>query len=182
VEVLGDPVMPIVGAGTLALVFAAAAAGKLRAREEFVGVVGNYRLLPGPAVRPVALALPLAEVAVALGLVVPATRRVAAVGAIALLVLFGLAVAVNLLRGRRYIDCGCFRFSMRQPLGWGLVGRNAGLILLGLVPALAGEAARPVTWLDLVTAGAAIGSLFALSVAAGHVAGGPPVAAEAAAL
>lgn len=136
----------------LAVVLATAAISKLRALDEFTGVVHNYRLLPEPLVRPVALALPPLELVVALGLLLEPTRSLAAAAAVALLFGFALAMAINLLRGRVDIDCGCFAASLKQRIGWGLVGRNGVLIVLALL-ALPNELpARAWGWLDLVTA------------------------------
>ena len=60
--------------------------------------------------------------------------------AAALLLLFAVAMAINIRRGRRHIDCGCFQSTLKQTLSWTLVARNLGLaaMLLGtLVPASA---------------------------------------------
>jgi hypothetical protein len=51
-------------------------------------------------------------------------------GAAALLLLFALAMGINLRRGRRHIDCGCFQSALEQTLSWTLVMRNAVLALL----------------------------------------------------
>ena len=52
-------------------------------------------------------------------------------------------VAVNLLRGRQVLDCGCGGLSGRQPISWWLVARNAVLTaaLLVLLPQAGGFAA-----------------------------------------
>ncbi len=148
----------------LAAVLAMAALAKLRALDEFVGVVHNYRVLPEPLVRLVAYALPALEAAIALALLLEPTRRAGAVAAAALLVIFALAMAVNLARGRVEIDCGCFAATLRQRISWALVGRN--VVLIGLaaltMPAIV---ARPLTWLDAVTVGAASISAVLLYVA-----------------
>ena len=134
----------------LAAVFAMAALSKLRALEEFVGVVHNYRVLPEPWVRAVAYALPPLEAAIALALLIEPAHGFGAVAAGALLVVFSLAMAVNLARGRLEIDCGCFAATLRQRISWSLVGRN--LVLIGLAAlAMPASAARPLSWLDAVT-------------------------------
>src|SRR6202035_1483448 len=58
---------------------------------------------------------------------------------------FAVAMGINLLRGRRQIDCGCFQGALKQPLRWTLVGRNALLVLL-LVAADAAPSGRPGGW------------------------------------
>jgi hypothetical protein len=106
---LGEPVVTVFLRSFLILLFVAAALPKLRHADEFFGVVRNFRLMPEAMARPFAAVLPLAELALAAGLAVPATAAIAAAGLGGLLVLFGLAIAINVVRGRTAIDCGCFR-------------------------------------------------------------------------
>lgn len=124
----------------LALLFATAALSKLQNLEEFYGVVRNFRLIPDGASRVVAFVLPVAELAVAVGLMIRPLTIPAAMTAAAMLVGFGVAIAINVIRGRTSIDCGCMRQGMKQPISWALVLRNAGLALLalGLVQMLPG--------------------------------------------
>lgn len=111
------------------LVFVQAAFSKLRYRELVPGVVANYRLLPEMLVAPVATALPIVELAVGLCLMAGG-QRLAVMAAIALLMAFAASMAINIVRGRRSIDCGCGRSQLRQPLGWALVVRNVVLAAL----------------------------------------------------
>jgi hypothetical protein len=124
----------------VALVFLTAALGKLRHRLEFQGVVANYRLLPEFAVPAFALVLPFLEAIVAAALLF-ARSSWPAVGAAVLLILFAVAMAINILRGRRHIDCGCFQSALKQTLNWILVARNVGLALLLTVPVTVPEGA-----------------------------------------
>ena len=131
-----DPLVEATFTLFLVMLFASASAGKFRALVEFEGVVGNYRLLPAAMVRPAAISLPVAELGVALLLLVPATRGFGGIAAAELFVLFAAAMGINLLRGRREIDCGCFRTAHRQYLTtWHLV-RNAVLALFAVALAL----------------------------------------------
>ena len=129
-----------------ALIFFTAAVGKMRRWNTFEGVVANYRLLPEPLNRLVAWLLPPAELLLALALGVGAPY--AEVVASGLLCVFAAAMAINLMRGRTYIDCGCFDASLRQPLRWSLVVRNASLMSLLVVAARSRDALQ--AW-DLVT-------------------------------
>lgn len=126
----------------LALVFLSAALGKIRHRLAFQGVVANYRLVPEIAVPAFALLLPLVEATVA-GALLFAPPAWPEVSAALLLMLFAAAMAINILRGRRHIDCGCFHSALKQTLRWTLVARNAGLALLLAVPAAMPEGALP---------------------------------------
>ena len=68
----------------------------------------------------------------AAGLLIGPLARPAALAAAALLAVFGLAITVNVLRGRTQIDCGCFRNGMKQRIGWATVARNGVLTALAL--------------------------------------------------
>jgi hypothetical protein len=131
--------------GAVGLIFASAAIGKMRHWAEFHGVVANYRLLPQVFIRPVTYALPPAEAllgaALLCGLELPWTPAAAA----ALLMVFAGAMAVNLLRGRRHIDCGCFQGTLKQELRWALVVRNGAIALL-LGAAIAEPSGAPDLW------------------------------------
>lgn len=146
-------------------IFASAALGKLRHRVLFPGVLANYRILPEGLVAPVAAILPWAELALALVLIggaVAGPWAPAVLAAMALLLLFAWAMAVNLRRGRAKIDCGCGHSALRQPLAWPLVVRNA--VLAGsLAPALAASTA-PVsgTWPLALAGGLMLFVLFQL--------------------
>jgi len=118
----------------VALIFLTAALGKIRHRLAFQGVVANYRLLPEIAVPGFALLLPLVEAAVAAALLFTPPMG-PEVSAMTLLILFAAAMAINIRRGRRHIDCGCFQSALRQTLSLTLVARNLGVALLLAIPA-----------------------------------------------
>lgn len=140
----------------LACIFLTAGVGKLRHLMVFEGVLANYRLLPRWAIAPVHVLLPLVEIAVAIAVL---TRPALGAPAAALLLLFAAAMAVNLRRGRRDIDCGCHQSALRQRLSWALVWRNGVLALLALAAALPPVRVSASAW--LTGAGAGLG-LFAL--------------------
>lgn len=156
-----EPVITAYAQVLLLIVFGAAGWSKLRSLEAFEGVVYNFRILPERAAGPFARLLPAAELAVAAGLVFPLTRAAAAAGAIALLAVFCIAITVNLARGRREIDCGCFSSTLKQHLSGGLILRNVALMgLAGLLvwqPVTAGQA-QTALW--LVGAAAALLTVF----------------------
>jgi hypothetical protein len=158
-----DPALSWVLRIGLALLFAAAAGHKLRDLEAFRAALGDYRLLPARATSLAAFALIALELASAVLLLV--SPRGALVAA-ALLALYTVAIGANLARGRREIDCGCFGPAARQPLSYGLVARNTGLIALALVAALP-VAPRALVWLDFTTIAAGV-ALFALVHAASN--------------
>jgi hypothetical protein len=169
-----DPALTLTLALVLAAIFGAAAIAKLRDLATFEGVVANYRLLPEGLVPLAARALPPVELMAALGLLLPATRPLAALVVTALLLLFALAIGINLARGRDRIDCGCFVGLVRQRVSWGLVARNLVLAIGGLVLTLGAGAARPLAALDAVTVLAAAACLLLLYAAVSRLFGTAP--------
>jgi uncharacterized membrane protein YphA (DoxX/SURF4 family) len=114
----------------ISLVFLTAAYGKLRHWAPFQGVVANYRLLPPAMAAPAAYLIPPAELLLGAALLSGIGLPWAEPCAAALLLLFALAMGINLRRGRRDIDCGCFQSALKQTLSWILVTRNVILALL----------------------------------------------------
>ena len=124
----------------VALVLARAALHKIADPGRFEGVLADYRLAPEATLPWLRRGIPLVEAGCALALVVPGSRTLGGVAAAGLLLAYALAMAVNLVRGRREIDCGCG--GAPEPLGWGLVARNLGLVL-ALAPAVASAGTLP---------------------------------------
>jgi uncharacterized membrane protein YphA (DoxX/SURF4 family) len=91
----------------LGLIFIAAALPKIVDPPSFAHAVYNYRILPGPLVNLVALALPWLELLSGLALVLGVFRRAAAAVIGALLLVFLAGIGLNLARSNP-IDCGCF--------------------------------------------------------------------------
>jgi uncharacterized membrane protein YphA (DoxX/SURF4 family) len=120
------------------LVFICAAYGKFVHATVFRGVLANYRLLPDGLIGMVAAALPALEAVLGAALLLGIATPWAEATAGALLVMFAAAMGINLIRGRRDIDCGCFQSTLRQTLNWTLVARNLVMaLMLGLAAASA---------------------------------------------
>lgn len=156
-----DPVLGWMAAVAAAAIFAASGALKLYDLETFRAAAANYRILPQWLEAPFAWAVPLAECAAAIGLLLPAYRSRAALVLILLLAAFTAAIAINLARGRTDIDCGCFGPALRQRLSWWLMGRNGALFVL-LGAALMPAGARTMGLLDGATAGFAAATIVVL--------------------
>ena len=107
----------------LLLLFLAAAWHKLRDPRAFQAVLERYELVPAAIVRPVAWGVIATEIYLALR--VPFSWR-ANLAAAALLLVYGLAIATNLLRGRTDLDCGCTGPAARTPVSAALVGKLLG--------------------------------------------------------
>src|SRR5579863_9925501 len=132
----------------LACVFLVAAAAKLADRAGFGKALNDFGI-PTRFARPLRFLTPLAEAATAVLLIPGGSARWGAVGALGLLVVFSIAIGVNLARGRKP-DCHCFGQLRSAPAGWTAIARNglfaagAGFLLwkggrfpLGSVPASA---------------------------------------------
>jgi len=157
-----DPVATSALSAVLSVIFLTGAWQKLRDLALFQANIDNYRLLPDGLAWPAAILLPLWELAAGALLLFDPTRMVGAVLAIGLLAIVTTAVAINLLRGRTEIDCGCGSLGGHvgdQTLSWGLVARNA-LLAFAAVLTLREDAARALVWIDyLSVAGGTLGLL-----------------------
>jgi hypothetical protein len=129
-------ILSVAGRICVGLVFLLAGTQKSQHWKILFGVIANYRLLPRVAVAPVAMLLPPLEMAVAILLLSAQLLPWTVLGAIALLMLFAAAMAINLMGGRAEIDCGCGQSFLKQTLSWTLVGRNAVLAVM-LLPSFA---------------------------------------------
>jgi hypothetical protein len=157
----------------LAAVFAVAAAGKLTGRSRTVETLAEFGVAESLR-RPLAIALPLVELAIAVALLPAATAAWGALAAALLLATFTAAVARTLLQGRE-VDCNCFgSLGSSRISRWTLV-RNVTLLALAAAVAIAAQSdpgTSAVAWLAnldtaqlaLLGAGVAI-ALAALSLA-----------------
>jgi hypothetical protein len=150
-----DPALVLLIIAAALLLFGSAAWHKLRAPLEFAGALEAYRVLPTMAVGLVRWLVPLAELAVAVGVLWAGTRPAAAVLGAGLLIAYAAGIGINLRRGRRHIDCGCAAFGARRAIAPWMVWRNgllAATLLLLLLPATA----RSLEWTDFCTVVAAL--------------------------
>jgi uncharacterized membrane protein YphA (DoxX/SURF4 family) len=160
IPALFDPVLQRSLAAALAIILLTGAWQKLRDPVLFAAAVENYRLLPDSLIAPLARLLPWWEAAAGALLLLPDWRQVGAMLTIALLLTVTAAVAINILRGHREIDCGCGGLTAQvgdQTLSWGLVTRNLLMIGASLLT-MAGEVGRETVWIDyLSVAGGTLG-------------------------
>ena len=172
-----DTVIPLVIVLSLALLWIVAAVHKLREFAVFSIVLADYRLIPERAIHACAAAVIALELGLGVGLVIPAMRSPALVGSALLLVAYAAAIAVNLYRGRRFIDCGCMGPAGHQPLSGWLVARNLSLAVLALVGMLPGQG-RALVWIDAITITAATGVAALLYAATNRLVANAPDLAQ----
>jgi hypothetical protein len=123
---------------TLVAFLAPAAVSKLADPGGFIGGVESYRILPGPLVRPSAIVLLGAELAVAACLLAGFAVPVMAAVATALFGVFLVAIALSLRRGR-VVPCHCHVVAGTNFAGAGVLTRNAILGALAVTTALLGR-------------------------------------------
>lgn len=142
-----DPLLPLVISTALALLFFMAARHKLSDNRRFQAQLAAYQLVPEPLLGISAKALPWLEMSLVFMLLIPFTRPLAASVAATLLVVYALAMAVNLIRGRSEIDCGCG--DMPQPLSYLLIARNS-VLSAGALMLVLPVVERAITTTDLI--------------------------------
>ena len=118
----------LIGRLLLALVFAVAGVAKLADRPGSRQAALDFGV-PAALATPLAILLPLTELAVAAALIPTATAFWGALAALALLLLFVAGIGVNLARGRKP-DCHCFGQLHSAPAGWKTLARNGVLAAL----------------------------------------------------
>jgi len=147
----------------LAAVFLLAALAKLAsmrrtwARARLFGI-------PDALARPIAVALPITELVIAVLLIPDATARTGGVLAAVALLVFAAAIGRLLVRGEAP-DCNCFGLLHSSRVGPAMLARNLVLAALGGVVAIAGPGASlgitPAAW----TAAVALAAIGVFAVA-----------------
>src|SRR5258708_5719508 len=126
----------------LAVIFVVAGLAKLADRAGSQKALQDFGL-PAALAQPLGLLLPLAELAVAVALLLPVTDWWGALGALLLLFLFVGGISYNLARGRTP-DCHCFGQLHSAPAGWPTLIRNLVLAAVaGLVVGFQQQYAAP---------------------------------------
>jgi len=147
----------------LAIVFVAAAAGKLADQRAFRSSLADFGM-PDRSLAALALLLPLAELATAVALLVRESARWGAVAALVLLSVFVAGIAGAMARGRQP-DCHCFGQLSSAPAGRGTMIRNALLAVPAVLVAATGPGEAIGTWVaarssvELVLTGVGVASV-----------------------
>jgi uncharacterized membrane protein YphA (DoxX/SURF4 family)/peroxiredoxin len=131
----------------LAGVFAVAGAAKLLDRQGARDALRGFGL-PAALCAPLAVAVPIAELAIAAALLSGWSARSAALAAVGLLTVFSAGIGHALARGER-VDCHCFGPLNQGPAGRGALVRNGIFAALALFIAVAPQAPGPAisAWL-----------------------------------
>ena len=107
----------------LSAVFGIAGVTKLLDQRGTRDAVKNFGS-PESIAPALAIVLPIAELAIAAGLLFNSTVVLSGIAALLVLGMFVVAISVNLAQGRTH-DCHCFGQLYSRPLGWPTLARNA---------------------------------------------------------
>jgi len=125
-------------AGALGAMMLVSGAEKLRRHDDFLGTLAGYRLLPDAMLETAAWALGGLETALGVAFLLHLAPQVAGGVSACLFVVFAMAMAINLVRGRTDVSCGCVPGLERTPLSWAGVGRSGGFVVLSALTAQGG--------------------------------------------
>ena len=153
-----DPLVASIVSIGFGLMFLLASVHKLTGFGRFRTILGDYRVMPGILVPMAAAAVPVLEIVLGLGWLFANEPRVAGLVTTGLLGLYTSAIALNLLRGRVHISCGCgFGKAARgdEALSWGLVVRNAAVLVAALAATMP-QSTRAIGVVDYVVLVAAL--------------------------
>jgi uncharacterized membrane protein len=134
----------------LAALFGFAAFHKMKAPREFEEAFRAYRIVPGRAAHAISRVLGWLELATGLGLLIPFSRVLACLTAALILLTYACAIGINLVRGRRDLDCGCGPARDRRPIASWMLGRNGAIAAAALLATLPWSA-RTMGAVDLFT-------------------------------
>lgn len=135
-EALTHPWLTVRVQIALGAIFAAAALPKIADPPSFAHMIYNYRILPASLINISALAMPWVEIVAGLALILGVWKKPARWIIAAMLIVFMVAITVNLVRGNA-IDCGCFdvasagkSYDERIADMWWVLIRDAGMLLM----------------------------------------------------
>lgn len=135
IGLLRHPRVVLVAQVAIALVFLAAALGKISDPGAFAKQIHYFRLAPIGFENTIAIMLPWIELVAALALLMRAQPRSGALVTAGLMVLFVAVVAAALARGLD-IECGCFGTSDAGRVGAAKLLENVGLLALAGIASL----------------------------------------------
>ncbi len=135
-EALTHPWLTVRVQIALGAIFVVAAWPKIADPPSFAHMIYNYRILPGALINITALVMPWLELLAGLCLILGIWTRSARWLIAAMLVVFMVAITVNLLRANA-IDCGCFDIAAAGKTYdekirdmWIVLIRDAGMLLM----------------------------------------------------
>ena len=135
VRMLRHPVIVVLAQLGIAVVFLAAALGKVGDAAAFARQIYYFRMLPPGLENLLAITLPWVELLAALSLLLRVRPRAGAVVTAGLMGVFVFVVAAAVARGLD-IECGCFGTADASRVGTSKLIENIALLALALVASL----------------------------------------------
>ena len=172
-QLLSDPVAIYAARAGIALLFALAAWSKVRNLSVFRATLADYELVPKVVLKPVALTVVGVEIFIVIGACWPGFASTAMAVALVLLLTYAAAIAINLIRGRTDIDCGCTGPAVRQSLSSWLLVRNTVLASIASVGFNAPDG-REISFPDYVMVILVVGAATVLYAAANQLMANAP--------
>ncbi|MGV0033817.1 MAG: MauE/DoxX family redox-associated membrane protein [Candidatus Azotimanducaceae bacterium WSBS_2022_MAG_OTU7] len=108
---------------------------KLSDLHSFQHALEEYKVLPASWSVLASLLIPFTEVLAGLAVLIPSVRSPALMVLAVLLAAYTAAIAINILRGRADLDCGCAGPGQKQTINAWLLGRNIVLLSMALLSA-----------------------------------------------
>ncbi len=138
IKKVSHDVLTIAARLLLAITFIWAAWHKIMEPGEFALTVATYQILPLSLINLQAIGLPWVELIVGVTLIAGIWTRESALVTIGMNLMFVVAIVITLYRGEE-IMCGCFASAEAgHQIGWDLVFRDLGLIVVGIYLTWAG--------------------------------------------
>lgn len=138
----------------LSYIFLTAARNKFKNFSYTQESISNYQLMPQGSSATLVMILIATEIAAGILVLIPGFATLGMSLAASLLFIYSAAIAINLLRGRTSLDCGCNGPDKRQFISKGLLLRN--LLLLTIVSLMIWKnlslAQSVLTWLVAIFA------------------------------
>lgn len=114
----------------LSIVFITSFLGKASGPHRFAATIASFNLIPLSWDQPVAVMLIVVEAIIAFLLFIGWQSQILAGFCVLLFAIFIIAVGINLMRGQRDLECGCFGPKHSQKIGLKLIGRQFGLVII----------------------------------------------------
>ena len=119
---LGIAIIPVTSAYT-----------KMRDLANHEQSIQNYQIIPDRYAKTAAKFDAFAEMMVGLLLLVGLFYKVSLIFFTGLIVLYTLAILINLRRGRTSLSCGCGGIVGEKPISWKLIFRNLSIIIVAVM-------------------------------------------------
>lgn len=165
---LSDPAVVYAARYGIGLLFLLAAVSKARNYSIFRATMLDYQLIPQAFLSTAAALVLILECLIPVGALSGTLAPISMLIAAVLLLAYGTAIGVNLIRGRRDIDCGCTGPAVRQSLSGWLLVRNTVLALIALV-AVTEPIERTMSVLDYVLVVIVVAAATAIYAAANQL-------------